>query len=245
MNSCNAPRQILPALPRNQKPGLLDHVPELLLLREALNALDQVLVTIPIAGDQLAYQRDGAKAPPLVDGIEQGVRDAAELETGEEAAGFQDAVGLAQGDVLVGEVPDAEGDGVQIDRVVGDGVEMLGVGDEEVEARRVGVARGQGALAALVQHGRVDVRDGDGGLRRVVDLVAVLQEAERDVAGAAGDVEHFPALRGLVGARGGPGVDGADEVVPGLAVSWGDSRGAVGRGRREWRTSRDGGSRET
>ena len=56
-------------------------------------------------------------------------------------------------------------------------------------------------------------------MRGVVDVVGVVEHAEGDVAGAAGDVEDVPALRGR-GAGGGreragvgAGVEGAHEVV--------------------------------
>lgn len=51
------------------------------------------------------------------------------------------------------------------------------------------------ALAALGQHVGIDVGDGNGGGGGVVDFVAVLEQPESDVAGAAGDVEHFPGGR--------------------------------------------------
>lgn len=56
-------------------------------------------------------------------------------------------------------------------------------------------------------------------MRGVVDVVGVVEHAEGDVAGAAGDVEDVPALRrgGAGGGRErtgvGAGVEGAHEVV--------------------------------
>lgn len=58
----------------------------------------------------------------------------------------------------------------------------------------------------------------------MVYVCGVVEEAEGDVAGAAGYVEHFPALgggggglgRGGGGGRGETGVYGTDEVVSGV-----------------------------
>lgn len=131
MDRGDAIRKVLPALARNDETSGLDHIPKLFLAGEALDALDEVLVAVPVAGDQLADEGDGAEAPLLVDLVEDRVVDLAELEAGEDAAGAEDAEGLAQGAVLVGEVADAEGDRVQVDAVVWDHVEVLGVGLDE------------------------------------------------------------------------------------------------------------------
>jgi hypothetical protein len=70
---------------------------------------------------------------------------------------------------------------------------------------------------ALGEHGGVYVGDGDGGGRRGVDVGAVVEQAEGDVAGSTGYVEHFPACaRGRW--RGGAGVYGANKVVSGGGV---------------------------
>ena len=230
-------RQILVPLTADHEPGVDDHVAELFLGREPLDALDQVLVAVPIARDQLADQRDRAEGPLLVDGVEERVLvGLAELEAGEHAAGLQDAVGLAQRAGDVGKVADAEGDGVQVHRGVGDGGgghrvgvdggggdegfglgQVLGVGLDEAEGGLLGGGERLGALLADRQHGRVDVADGDAHVRVAVDDVCCVEHAEGDVAGAAGDVEDV--LRGArVGARGQGAeawVEGGDEVVPG------------------------------
>lgn len=76
----------------------------------------------------------------------------------------------------------------------------------------------QTAFSAFFQHLGVDVGDCYAALRGVVDLCAVVEESEGDVAGTACYVEHFPAS-GL-GTRGGggrcdAGVDGADKMISG------------------------------
>ena len=131
----NPTRQVLPpSLPRNQKPGLPDHIPKLLLARKLLYALDEILIAVPIRGHDLAQERDRRKTPSFVEGIEGPVRHLAKLQTGEHAAWLQDPVRLPQRGVLVREVADAKGDGVQVDGGVGYHVEMLGVGFDEGES---------------------------------------------------------------------------------------------------------------
>ena len=57
-------------LARNEKTCILNHLFELLLRRKAFNALNKVLVAVPIPSHNLPNQRDCAEAPPLVDPIE-------------------------------------------------------------------------------------------------------------------------------------------------------------------------------
>lgn len=127
-------RQILIALTAHHKASVENHVSKLLLRGETLNALHQVLVTIPIARHQLPNERDRPKTPPLVDGIEEGKTiDLGKLEHGKHATGLEHSVRLAQSQGDIAEIPNAKRDRVQIDRVVGDagGAEVLGVGLEE------------------------------------------------------------------------------------------------------------------
>lgn len=190
----NAIRQILISLPRYQKTSILDHIAKLGLARELGNALHQILVAVAVTGDQLANQRDSSKAPALVDGIEQRVVDLGKLEAGEDTTWLEDAEGFLESDFLVCEVADAKGDGVQVDAVGGDHVEVLGVCLDKGEAGGARVGCLQGTLFALSEHVGVDVCDGDFGVRVVVDGRGVVEHAEGDVARAAGDVENVPAL---------------------------------------------------
>ena len=158
MDSRNTTSEVLVAVARHGEAGVDNHVSELLLGGEALDALHEVLVRVPVAGDDLADEGDGAEGPALVEGVENHVVDGAELETGEDAAGLQHAAGLAQGGGYVGEVADAEGDGVQVDGVVGDGGgQGGGVGLEEGDRGLVGDGQVLGARAPHGQHGGVDV----------------------------------------------------------------------------------------
>lgn len=192
MNGGNAIRQVLIAVTRNSKARIDNHITEFLLLREPLNALNEVLVAIPIASNDLADQRNSAKRPALVQGIKDRVAlHGAKLKTSEDTAGAENAVRLPQRGRDIRKVTNTKGDGVQIDRVIRDGSGQLGsVGDEEGECGLVGDGEGFGAGAANGQHGGVDVGDGQvyGGV--VVDVDGVAEEAEGYVACAAGDVEE-------------------------------------------------------
>ena len=64
---------------------------------------------------------------------------------------------------------------------------------------RVRVCRVQTALSTLVEHVRVDVGDGDVRLRIALDVGRVVEDAEGDVARAAGDVEYCPGFGGGTG----------------------------------------------
>lgn len=224
MYSSDATREILIALPANNKASVDNHVAEFLLAGEALDALNQVLVTVAVPSDQLPDQGDGAEAPALVDGVEERpvLVDLAELEHGQDAAGFQDAVGLAQGLGDVAKIADAKGDRVQVDGVVGDAgrLEVLGVGLEEGEGGLLaGGQAGGGALLADGQHGRVDVGDGDADVGVGVDDVRRVQVPKGNVARAAGDVEDVlgGGVEGVGGGGGGveAGVEGGDVVISG------------------------------
>lgn len=157
MNRRNPKRKILPPLPRNHKPRLLNHIPKLFLPWKPLDTLHQILITGPIPRHQLPNQRYGPETPPFIDSIQQRVRHAAKFQTREDTAGFEDAVGFAERGVFVGEVADAEGDGVEVDAIRGDGGEVFGVGDEPGEAGGMGVGGCEGAFAALGEHGGVYV----------------------------------------------------------------------------------------
>lgn len=156
-------REVLIPVAAYDKAGVDNHVPELLLRGEPLDALHQVLVRVPVPGDELADEGDGAEAPPLVDGVEEGEAvDLAELEDGEDAAGLEDAVGLPEGGGDVAEVPDAKGHGIEVHRGRLDlAREVLGVGLEEGEGRLLRGGELRRPLLADGEHVGVDVGDGD------------------------------------------------------------------------------------
>lgn len=194
-------RPVLPLPAGDLEARVGDHAPPLALGGEPIDALDEVLVAVPVAGDDLADQRYRCEGPALVDGVEGRVVDLAELEAGEDASRLEDAKGLAQGARLVRKVADAEGDCVQIYAVRGDRGEVLCVGLEEAQSACRVVRGGGEAFLALGEHGRVDIRDGDVGGVIVVDGRGVVQHALRNVAGAASDVEDGPPVVRRRGAR--------------------------------------------
>jgi len=66
---------------------------------------------------------------------EDRVLDVRELEAREDAAGLEDAVRLGENALRVGAVAQAERDRVQVERVVGKAVEVLGVAEVERDLR--------------------------------------------------------------------------------------------------------------
>ena len=106
----------------------------------------------------------------------------AEFEAEEAPAALQHAIGLGQRLVDLRHVPDAEGDGVAVEMVVGQ-AELLGIALDEADAIIIREAL-VGALAPDAQHVGIDVEHGDVGLR-----ATGLQHREGDIARAAGHVE--------------------------------------------------------
>lgn len=234
VDRCHTTRQILIPLSTNHETRINNHIPKVLLAREPFDRFHQVLITIPIPRDQLSNQRDRAKAPLLVNGVEKRVLIRfAKLQTSKDATGLEHAVSLAQGGGDVAKVSDTESDGIQVDRLIGDsrggGVadlvgaqgfglgQVFGVGFEEGEGGLLAGGQGSGALFADGEHGGVDVGDGHAHVGVAVEDVRRVQHPEGDVAGAAGYVEDV--LRGAGvggGSEGGEaGVEGGDEVVSG------------------------------
>jgi hypothetical protein len=216
VNGRNTISQVLVAFPRNQEASIPNHTAELLLAREPRDRLDEVLIRGLVASHHLSNVRDSVEGPLLVDGVEQRVLDLAELKASEDTARLQHPERLLEGNILVCEVPDAEGDGVEIDRVIRNHVQLLCICLDEPQARTSCIRRLQTPLLALGQHVGVDVCDGDVGVGVVVDVAGVVEHAECDVARATGDVKDVPALvaRGRGGGqRVAAGVQVAHEVV--------------------------------
>lgn len=225
MDGSDAAGEVLVAAAADDEAGVADHVAEAVLVGEALDALDQVLVGVAVAGDELADERDGGEAPAAVHAIEQGhggpaIHDLPELETREHASRPQHPVRLGEPRGDAGEVPDPEGDGVQVDAGVGDGVrgKIGGVGFEEGER---GLLRGRQLrrcpLRPHGQHRPVDVGDRHPRSRVPVYLVRVPQHPERDVPRPARHIED--PLRCRRRGRGGARVQAPYEVVSGFGVS--------------------------
>src|ERR1700743_2233524 len=90
MYARNPSRKILVAFPRCNEPSVFYHPFELFLCGKAFDTFDKILVAVSISRNQLTYQRNGPKAPSLIDGIEQRTVDVTELQTGKDAARFED-----------------------------------------------------------------------------------------------------------------------------------------------------------
>lgn len=132
----NAKRQLLVPFPGTHEPGLSDHLRKLLLRGELLDGFDKVLVAVPVPRDELSHQWDDGERVLLVDGLQGRRGDLGELETREDAAGLEHAVGGRESEGDARDVADAEGDGVEVDGVVGDAIEGFGVFDTERNAVR-------------------------------------------------------------------------------------------------------------
>ena len=114
-------------------------------------------------------------------------------------ARLQHAVRLGERPVHPGDVADAEGDGRRVEAVVGEG-QRFGVAASPVEAGEEAAV--DGAVAADLEHRRIGVAHRDpprGQVRPRRPRPAPLERAERDIAGAARDVEQI-----LSGAQGQP-----------------------------------------
>lgn len=194
MNGRNPPREILISRSRRQKPSLLDHRTELLLAREFLDTLDQILVAVPVTGNDLADEGDGTEAPAFVDCVEEIVIDLAELHTRKHPAGLQHAERLVQRGLLVCKIADAKDNRVQVDRVVRHGRHALRVGLHEGEPLRVVVRSLDAPLLALCKHVGIDIGDRHAGLVVVVNVRRMVEHAKSNVTGPAGDIEDIPAF---------------------------------------------------
>src|SRR6266852_4246435 len=178
------------------EPGGFDAVDQLGLCGEAADAFDEILVSVAIADDECADARQDLEGVEVVEPGENRQDDVTEFQAEEASARLEDAARLGEGGIDMGDVAQAEGDGIGVDAGIGDR-QPLGVAAQPVDA--VQYAAIDGAVAADVQHGLGDVADDD-----PARTAAALDDAEGDVAGAAGDVED-----GLAGAR----VEAIDEIA--------------------------------
>src|SRR5216684_1265742 len=160
---------------------------KLALGRETPDAFVKIAVGLGVAGDNATQQGQGAAGIGIVGAADRRRCHLAELQAIEAAAGLQHAMRLTQRLVDIGDVAQAEGDGVAIERTVGKR-QVLGI------ARRPGEPFQQpaigGTVAADRQHRGVDVAD-----RYIGPIATPLhlapQDAEGDVARAARHVEEL------------------------------------------------------
>lgn len=135
--------QVLVAFAWDIEPGLSDHVGEGLLVRKLSNAFHQVLVGISVVSDELAHHWQKRKGVNLVEVIKGRLLDLGEFQAGEDSSWLQDSVRGVEAGLDVGEVSDTESNGVDVLRVVWNGVHRLSVLFEELDPWGVGVWGGK------------------------------------------------------------------------------------------------------
>src|SRR5208282_2395362 len=148
----DAAREIAKA--HEAKPGARDAPGELLLRREAADALDKILVGLAASRDPLAEPGDEREGVALVKLGQERDGDAAEFEAEEAPAGLEHAPHLLERRADVGHVAQPERDRVGIDAAIGDG-KRLGVADEPVDAGELAAV--ERPVAAPAHHRLIDV----------------------------------------------------------------------------------------
>lgn len=169
---------------------------EFRLLGKLADRFYEILIAVPVLGDQFPHFGDQAVGIFIVDFGEEGFLHLGKFKAVETPAGFEDAQRLGQRRVDMRDVPQAEGNGVDIDALIGKG-QRLGIARDPVEI--MGVAAVKRAVAADAQHFGVEVAERDLAIR-----TGLLADAEGDIARTARDVEIMQTLLRA---------DLADEVV--------------------------------
>lgn len=73
MNGGYPAGEILVAVASHGEACVYNHVPEVLLARESLDAFHEVLIAVSVCGDQLPDEGNGAEGPLLVNGVQERV----------------------------------------------------------------------------------------------------------------------------------------------------------------------------
>lgn len=163
---------------------------------EFSNGFNEILIAVPVFGDNLTHFGDQAVGIAVVDFGEEGFLHPGKFEAVEAPAGFEHAQRFGQRRVDMRDVAQAEGDGVDVGAFIG---ERQGFGVARHPAEIIGVASVEGAVAAHAQHFSVEIAERDFAIRP-----GFLADAKGDVACAARDVEIMqPLLRAYL----------ADEMV--------------------------------
>ena len=167
--------------PRVHETGLADHGFEFRHGRKTADRFDQVAIAVRVPGNGRAQARDQVVRIGVIDFLEAGPFGGREFQAVEPSAMLQHAVGFGQGLVDVGDVPDAESDGIGIEEAVRKSQDfgILARPDQAIQPAF------QRAFDADVQHVLVDVGHGD---RR-----AARGHAKGDVARSARHVEDLLA----------------------------------------------------
>ena len=152
---------------------------------EAGDGVGQIGVRGAVSGEPAADPRKDAAEIPAIQIAEQVVGWFGEVEDGQRAAGFEDAMDFAQAGVVVGEIAEAESGGDEVEGFIGEG-EAQGVGFDEWESRRrgqAGMAAADDALGAGAgEHGVGEIGAND-------PRGAGFAEGESEIAGAAAEIE--------------------------------------------------------
>ena len=191
--------------------GVLEHLDHDFAVEEGVDGAGEIFVgTGAIAADPGGSAGQDVVEVEAIEAAEGSGAGQGELEDHDAATGAEDAVEFADGGGRVGDVSDTEGDGDDVDRVIGHG-QAHGVGGEE--AGGVLDAVGEGVVLPIgdLEHGVGEV-----GAEGVASAGAA--EGEGEVTGAAGDVEDDIVGLDVAEADGGasPGLiapEGVDAVV--------------------------------
>src|SRR5579875_3329791 len=182
MERSDAPQQIAEFDPL--KPGFGDHRGERALPRKAPDALHEIAIRLALAGHDLAHQRHHSETVEIVERLQRRDHGGGEFEGEKAASGLQDAPRLGERRRDPRDIAQPEGDRVKIETAIGER-QPLGVGDEPYDAREYAAVERAGAPNR--QHSLADIAD-DGAaaaFRR-----QSRQCPQRDIAGAAGDVDE-------------------------------------------------------
>ena len=180
---CNA--TMPPVIGRNddaRKMRLAHHGGERLRLREAADRFDQIAIGLGIAGDRAAERGNDVERIEVVEPVEARHVDGRKFKADEAAADFQHAIRLRKRALDARHVADAECDGHGIEASIGERQRLriaLRESNDIVESAL------DGALAPDGEHLRIDIAH-----RRARACAARFDHAQRDVAGAARDIEQ-------------------------------------------------------
>src|SRR6185437_10815936 len=168
--------------------GILHHASQLALRREAADALGKILIGVTISGHHRSESGQHGEGIEVIERAQQSGLDPAELEAEEPAARLQNAPRLGERRLDMRHIAQPEGDGVGVDAGVADG-QALGITAYPFDAGEVTAI--DGAVAAAAQHALGEIAH-DGARA----AAGTIEEALRDVAGPAGDVEQkLPGTR--------------------------------------------------
>src|SRR3546814_907828 len=136
--------------------GRADHRREAFLVGKAADALHEIAVGLLVLRHQSADLRQDVEAVEVVGLRQRRIAHFREFQAQKAPARLQHAIRFAQRDVDMGDIADAKGNRIGIDRAVGQG-QRLGIHACPVEPGQPALV--DGAVAALLQHGGIDIGD--------------------------------------------------------------------------------------